>query len=186
MRNGTVMKKDILTTAEAKRLLELEKVIDKEDSGSTRLKSEDLFAGKRYALHSVNGIIKERFYLSIKRSRKKIAKISFHHFHGDTSKCLFRIDFAGTHKNPEVASDTVPEKFAAHAGEVIPDSHVHYYLEGEDENWALPIGETDFRDFGQIRNLEDSMQDIINRVNEHIHLTTRIIYDKSIPYDGAD
>ncbi|MCM1490391.1 MAG: hypothetical protein NC095_06155 [Muribaculum sp.] len=180
------MKKEVLTTAEAKRLLELEKEIDIENSDSTRLRSEDLFVGKRYTLLSVNGIKQEKFYLSIKRSAKKIAKISFHHFHGDTSKCLFRIDFAGTHKNPEVASAAVPDNFAAHAGEVILESHVHYYLEGEDENWALPIGETEFRDFSQISNLEDSIQDIINKVNEHIHLTTRIIYDKSIPYDGAD
>lgn len=180
------MNKDELSANEAKRLLELEKTIDFENSDKTRLSSEDLFVRKRFSLVSTKAIKEERFRLLIHRSTKKITKISLVHLYDGLFKCLFRLDLSGTHKNPEIANDNVPHNFAIHAGEILWGSHVHYYIEGEDDRWALPIEETEFKDFAKVADLEEVLQDIIDKVSEHIHLNTRIIYDKSIPYDGTD
>lgn len=174
------MKNDILTTSEANVLLKLLKEI--EDSTNKPVTIDFDKSNKiKFSLVSKERPKEEYFTLHIFKSNKKMDKISFNHIYKDLSVCLFRLDFGGMHKNPETITKEVPEKFESHIGEIIKDAHVHYYIEGYELSWALPINETEFKDYAGILNFEESLQSILDSVRGFINLDTKIYYSAHLP-----
>lgn len=76
---------------------------------------------------------------------------------------------------------TYPKYSKSILSESITRSHVHYYVEGYGADWALPIAETEFKDWVKIDNLEDELQGILDKFNAEINLTTPIVYDQKLP-----
>ena len=86
------------------------------------------------------------FFLEVTQSSKKRLKITLHFQNINASLPLLRIDYGGTHKNPEEANKNVPDCFRAFTAEdfMEDDPHIHYYVEGQGLNWAIPLREDDF------------------------------------------
>lgn len=101
--------------------------------------------------------------------------------HDDSVQCLFRLDINGTHKNPEQTNEKVPEKFRKYAGELLLESHVHCYVEGYDDSWAIPLRETDFSDWESFSNIENEIQGMLDVFCRCINLSTEIFYDQKLP-----
>ncbi|HPV15460.1 MAG TPA: hypothetical protein PL126_07425, partial [Candidatus Cloacimonadota bacterium] len=59
---------------------------------------------------------------------------------------LLRIDYGGIHVNPETANEHVPERFLEYVGKEfdVGEPHIHYYIQGHDLDWALPLLNDDF------------------------------------------
>ncbi len=87
-----------------------------------------------------------KFFLEVNQSEKNRLKITLHFQNIDASMPLLRIDYGGTHKNPELANKYVPESFLEHKGKefVVGEPHIHYYIQGHDLDWALPLIDDDF------------------------------------------
>lgn len=179
------MSDNSLSTAEANRLLTLPKEI--ESAGKEPVIMEFYKKGQKiyYKLVSVCEPKRKNFILSVYRSKKSLDKITFHHLHEDSVHCLFRIDLGGVHSNPQRWDPSIPEVFKKYAGVSLKESHVHFYFEGFEEEWALPLQETNFKEFSGSIDIESKLQDIIDKVREYINLTTRIIYNQGLSY-GED
>lgn len=70
------------------------------------------------------------FFLDIWQSSKQQIKLTLHFQEDDASIALLRIDFNGRHKNPETENNNVPEIFSPYAGQMLDDSHIHYFIDG--------------------------------------------------------
>lgn len=156
------------------------------------LKKEVISSPEVYRLSFANGKSKhglllrsfdnnnELFLLSIKRSEKILLKVSFHHMRKNDRQFLFRVDLAGTHMNPAVCTDSVPEEFLPFKNMLLRGPHVHYYVEGYESGWALPFEATPFREWSGMSDPEHSLQGIVDKISETINLTTKIIYDPNL------
>lgn len=87
------------------------------------------------------------FLLAIGRSRRNNLKLSLH-FQDDTTKQgMLRLDYNGTHKNPETITPTLPAKFKPYVGKQFDYSehHMHYHVEEYPSlAWAIPLTDDDF------------------------------------------
>lgn len=176
---------EILTNQKAQELLSLKKIFKENPGRPLRLNINECSAtGKEVILlQSEDGL--ENFSLSIIRSRKRIAKVTFNHVEKSYNYCLFRLDINGApHTNPKNGNEFVPDEFLRYAGIKLSGSHVHYYIEGygPELGWALPLSETEFSDFEKNKDIESTLQFIIDKVRAVINLSDQIIYDKLIDY----
>ena len=122
------------------------------------------------------------FFLDINVSPKNSLKINFHYQEDESSIGLLRIDYGGSHKNPEIVIDTVPEKFKSFAGQYIQEDHIHYCIEGYKElAWAVPLSHDEFpvKKYSTNNDLYNIIESIANLVN----LKTKFNVQMSINYD---
>lgn len=174
------MDKNILSTEDANNLMRLHKIVESNDS-VVRFSFKPDDTSVAFSLVSTENPKEEHFRLFIKKSKKKTAKVTLHHMHNETLQCLLRVDINGAHQNPRLADERVPEKFHPHAGKMLRASHVHYYIEGYEDFWALPLNETDFKEWTHIDNIENSLQGILDKFRGIINLSTAVIYDSALP-----
>lgn len=134
-------------------------------------------------LLSEDGI--EEFSLEIQRSRKILAKITFHHMEKTFKQCLFRLDLNGApHTNPSVCNEFVPEVLKKFQGKDVGRSHMHQYVEGygPELTWAMPVKDTAFSRFPNLNDIEPVMQGIVDTVCEVINLSEKIVYNQLLSY----
>ena len=89
------------------------------------------------------------FLWEITQSAKDELRVSLHCQEDGSKIGLFRVDYNGGHRNPNVANEHLPEKFYPYIGKVFSnsESHVHYFVEGYKQlAWALPISDTVLKD----------------------------------------
>src|SRR5690349_19341236 len=80
------------------------------------------------------------FFLDIWQSSKQQIKLTLHFQEADASIALLRVDFNGRHQNPEIANGNVPKIFHPYAGQMLTDSHIHYFVDGyKPLAWAIPL-----------------------------------------------
>jgi hypothetical protein len=129
----------MLTTEEAKSLLEMNKVLEK--------KKQYLDLAKEKSRFDLISEDKEfKFLLQIERSRKIEFKTTMHHHEKVLFTGLLRIDFKGCHPNPEIADDNVPDFIKPFAGQFFKNiPHIHFFVEGHKPLvWAIPLSASDF------------------------------------------
>jgi len=116
------------------------------------------------------------FLWEIKQSSKNTLKISLHIQENDSKIGLLRIDYNGSHKNPEYINEFVPEKFHKYKGKEFINSehHIHYYVQGyKSLAWAIPLIDDDF-EIKTIKNPNHQFTDIIKLFAKKINLETII------------
>lgn len=82
------------------------------------------------------------FLWVIAQSAKNSLKISLHYQEDESKMGLLRVDYYGTHQNPFVATENLPDKFKSYIGKSFSydECHVHYHVEGyKSLAWAIPI-----------------------------------------------
>ena len=88
-----------------------------------------------------------RFFIQVISSRKMQFKMTLHSQEKKTSIPLVRIDYKGSHTNPDSILDTVPEYLKRYAGrEFTREAHIHFYVQGYKLLvWAMPLSDYDFQ-----------------------------------------
>lgn len=112
----------------------------------------------RYELREAQGS-DTSFLLDINRSRKNSLKLSLYCLERDMKIGLLRVDYNGTHKNPEEITSDLPSKFKRHAGKWFDfsDHHIHYYVEGYPPLvWAIPLADDEFP-LKELQNVNDAL-----------------------------
>jgi len=87
-----------------------------------------------------------KFFLEVKQSERNRLKITLHFQDHKASPNLLRIDYGGIHVNPEIANEYVTEQFLKYKAKEFSknEPHIHYYIQGHDLDWALPLLDDDF------------------------------------------
>lgn len=180
----------MLTQVDADKILATPKfVIDKGKPCNTF--HLDLVKNKKYRIYltpadSID--CPKEYLLDIKISDKFRTKITLHTQENKSYFCVFRLDLNGPqHKNPDVITADVPEKFRPYAGKLIDGSHEHYHVEGYGSaDWAIPV---EFDDFPAktltLENYAKEFGNILNALSDVINLQTKLTFESELMY-GMD
>ncbi len=82
------------------------------------------------------------FLWEVTQSKKNSIRVSFHCQDNDSKIGLLRVDYNSGHKNPEVVTEFLPEKFHPYVGKHFSkdDHHIHYHVQGYNSLvWAIPL-----------------------------------------------
>lgn len=135
----------IISNEQSEYLIRLKKKVLQND-----VTLEQLTINQEFLMHLRLELISDEddevsFLWEITQSSKNTIRISLH-FQEDESKIgLLRVDYNSGHRNPEAASDTLPQRFLPFVGKWFSneESHVHYHVEGyKSLAWAIPIEES--------------------------------------------
>ena len=136
----------IISNEQSEYLIQLKKKVLQND-----VALEQLTINQEFPMHLRFELISEEdddfsFLWEITQSSKNDIRISLH-FQEDESKIgLFRVDYNSGHRNPETASDKLPQRFLPFVGKWFSndESHVHYHVEGyKPLAWAVPIEDSE-------------------------------------------
>lgn len=84
----------------------------------------------------------QEFILVIRPNVKIGVKMTLH-LMSDQKEGLVRLDYNGSHQNPLVWQEGVPEVFKPYAGHQFQNqTHLHQFVENYSLKWALPISDT--------------------------------------------
>lgn len=120
-----------LTQEEINQLFDLKKI------PVSAIKVDFPFQGEEIEIELQNETGRIKFQADINRANKITSKVTFQLRH----KKIFiirRLDLNGNHKNPP---DTAPDTlFAGYENYIFNrEDHIHFYIEGFGERWALPL-----------------------------------------------
>ena len=117
------------------------------------------------------------FLWTVKQSKKMSVRMSLHCQQEDSRIGLIRVDYNSGHKNPEEASEDLPDILKPYIGKVfsMDESHVHFHVTGETQQmlWAIPIENSEM----PVKTFDASPNDIENVIMEFaklINVTTDI------------
>jgi len=118
------------------------------------------------------------FILDINLNQKISFKVSMHHQEDTNDIGLLRVDFNGTHKNPEEVIQKLPAEFHPYAGKIFApsDHHVHIYTCPDEYpilSWALPLTVHHFP-VKEIKNNND-LQNALNYFAKEINLQGNLL-----------
>lgn len=140
------------------------------------------FKNKKNRLELISHQDSERnFWIEMTSNQKIILKTSIHHLESNTFVGLLRIDYKGTHQNPEGIRDTLPDYLKPYAGKWFDPSehHMHVYVEGyKPLVWAIPLSDIDF----PIKEINDAsdLSDLITNFATLINLKSQINVQQAI------
>lgn len=113
--------------------------------------------------------------------KKNHLKMSLHLQEQKDNTGLLRIDYRGSHVNPQIAPENLPEKFVPYVGAFFEatSSHVHYYVPGGRSSleWAIPIADTDIS-CKKILSLHKDIGNAIESFCTYINIGTKIQFDR--------
>lgn len=168
-----------ISNEQAETLIHLKKKIFQDDKVIDNLVIDQIFPLRlRYELVS-NEDGDFSFLWEITQSSKSAFRISLH-FQEDESKIgLFRVDYNSGHRNPETASDKLPQRFLPFVGKWFSneESHVHYHVEGyKPLAWAVPIEDSEMTtkeiaDTNTNEKLSSAIQEFAKIINLETVLT---------------
>jgi 5-hydroxyisourate hydrolase-like protein (transthyretin family) len=144
-----------ITNEQAEYLLKLPKKIVQKD-----MLLDKLIIDQKFPFDARFELVSEKddeftFLWEIHQSKKNCIRVSFHQQENDSKTGLLRVDYNSGHKNPEVATEHVPEKFHPFVGKCfsIKEHHIHYHVQGyKSLVWAVPLSIDEF----EIKELNDS------------------------------
>ena len=145
----------MLTQGEADALVAMPKKRKSDESYDFPLPGETL------TIPIISDDEREEFLIDINRGRIKLIKCTYQELYRTTT-ILLRLDVDGPpHTNPEVIS--VPISYLApHNGKTIECPHLHLYVEGYMDKWAIP---TPTDRFPNITDLYGTLQDFFDYCN---------------------
>ena len=118
----------------------------------------------------------EEFLIDISRGRIRLTKCTYQERYRATN-ILVRLDIDGPpHTNPAV--DSVPLAFLEpYSGHTIECPHLHLYVEGYMDKWAIPAPSDKFPDADNLNRTLNDFFDYCN-VIERPHITYRGLLDE--------
>jgi len=169
----------IISNEQSEYLIQLKKKVLQND-----VALEQLTINQEFPMHLRFELISEEdndfsFLWEITQSAKNDIRISLH-FQEDESKIgLFRVDYNSGHRNPETASDKLPQRFLPFVGKWFSneESHVHYHVEGyKPLAWAVPIEDSEMTtkeiaDTNTNEKLSSAIQEFAKIINLETVLT---------------
>ena len=145
----------MLTQSEADDLIRLPKVKNSNDS------YDFPFPGDFLNIPIISQDEHENFLIDISRGRIRLTKCTYQERY-QTIIILIRLDLDGPpHTNPEVASVPLP-CLTPHNGLAIDCPHLHLYVEGFMDKWAIPAPNDEFPN---TNNLYTTLQDFFSYCN---------------------
>jgi len=147
----------MFTNEEAKELIEIKKILEKpnqELSFSTEKLRIDLI---------VPGEPDYKFFIDVNPYKRIQFKLTLHSQEKFNNVRLLRIDFKGSHNNPEHILDTLPNFLRPYVGmEFRREAHIHFYVEGyKPLVWAMPLSKYSF-DIKKLNSEEDYVTALVN------------------------
>lgn len=132
----------VITNEQTDYLIQLKKKIIQDDKVLDRITID-----QKYPMNLRYELISEEddefsFLWEITQSTKNAIRISLHFQEDESNEGLLRVDYNSGHRNPEMATDKLPERFIPYIGKWFTneESHVHYHVEGyKSLAWAIPI-----------------------------------------------
>lgn len=169
----------IISNEQSEYLIQLKKKVLQND-----VALEQLTINQEFPMHLRFELISEEdddfsFLWEITQSAKNAIRISLY-FQEDESKIgLFRVDYNSGHRNPETASDKLPQRFLPFVGKWFSneESHVHYHVEGyKPLAWAVPIEDSEMTtkeiaDTNTNEKLSSAIQEFAKIINLETVLT---------------
>lgn len=169
----------IISNEQSEYLIQLKKKVLQND-----VALEQLTINQEFPMHLRFELISEEdddfsFLWEITQSAKNAIRISLH-FQEDESKIgLFRVDYNSGHRNPETASNKLPQRFLPFVGKWFSneESHVHYHVEGyKPLAWAVPIEDSEMTtkeiaDTNTNEKLSSAIQEFAKIINLETELT---------------
>lgn len=113
-----------------------------------------------------------KFQADLNRANTIVEKVTFQVRHKNVYS-IRRLDFKGNHKNPPgPAPDEIFEGFEDYRFE--KQDHVHFYVEGYNEKWALPLSALPGLDIQDMDDIYDRMWKFFKYCNvENLELKIR-------------
>jgi len=168
-----------ISNEQADYLLKLpKKIVDKDQILDQILIDQEFGFNKRFEM--ISEVDSEfTFLFEIQQSKKNRLRLSFHHQDNESKIGLLRVDYNGGHKNPEKATDNLPEKFKPYVGKFFDNNehHIHYYVEGyRSLAWAIPLTDDNFiiKEINEGSDFNDTFVEIIKLFASVINVKTRI------------
>ncbi|MBI4721504.1 MAG: hypothetical protein HY769_00620 [Candidatus Stahlbacteria bacterium] len=145
----------MLNQSEADRLIAIQKKRVKEERYNFPL------AGERLVIPIISTDEREPFLIDINRRRIKLTKCTYQNRYQGTI-ILVRLDVDGSpHPNPEVVN--VPLTYLEpYNGQTILCPHLHLYVEGFDDKWAIP---SPSGKFSRTKNIRATLDDFFYYCN---------------------
>lgn len=168
-----------ITNEQAEYLLKLpKKIVENERILNSLTINQEFPFNKRYELVSEKDE-EFTFLLEIIQSKKISIRVSIHYQENDSKTGLLRIDYNGGHKNPEIITEFLPEKFHPFAGKDFSNSehHIHYHVQGyKPLAWAIPleIDEFDIKELNDDVNFNYTFAEIIRLFAKTVNIETAI------------
>ena len=168
---------------EALNLIELPKWVEDENGEIVKTMTIEQQFPMRFRLHLVSAFDQNKeFLLDVKQSEKFGIRLNFQMM-DDANWGLARLDYNSNHKNPDVLTDDVPDKFLSHVGELfVMKAHLHYHVDGYPQlAWALPLEETEIltKDVKD-SDLPQGFVDAFDSFSTYLHLQTHIVFNKMV------
>ncbi|MCF2219394.1 hypothetical protein H9Q08_08760 [Chryseobacterium sp. PS-8] len=123
----------------------------------------------------------QKFLIELTSNEKILLKTSLHHQENNTYVGLLRIDFKGTHINPDHELETLPSYLKPYLGKYFSpeEPHVHIYIEGyRPLSWAIPLSEYDF-EVQSLNNKQDIVE-LVLKFGEKINVISRLNINTSL------
>jgi hypothetical protein len=165
----------MLTKAQVDYLLQLPKVFNDKDPTIDLVKEKN-------RLNLISPDDNEWKFLVEITSNKKISfKISLHCQEDNTKIGLLRIDYKGSHKNPEIENTFVPEFLKPYTAMIFyNEAHIHIFVdEYRNLDWAIPL-----KNYGGFLILEiNSKNDLISAIEafaEKINIISKLTIQESL------
>ena len=145
----------MLIQSEAEALINIPKIKNSNDSYSFPL------LGKYLTIPLISQDEQENFLIDISRGRIRLTKCTYQERY-QTIIILIRLDVDGPpHTNPEVVNAPLPY-LTPYNGQTIDCPHLHLYVEGFMDKWAIPAPNDEFSDTA---NLYKTLQDFFQYCN---------------------
>lgn len=145
----------MLTQSEADDLINISKMKESNDSyGFPR-------PGEKLTIPIISHDEQENFLMDVSRARIRLTKCTYQERY-QQMVILVRLDLDGPpHTNPEVVSVPLPY-LLPYNGQTIDCPHLHLYVEGFMDKWAIPTPNDEFPD---TTNLYTTLQDFFHYCN---------------------
>jgi hypothetical protein len=117
-----------------------------------------------------------KFLIDIQPSKRARYKMTLHSQENNSYFGLLRVDFNGSHENPERISETLPDELKQYAGmKFRRESHIHLHVEGYKQlAWAIPLRDHVFPT-KELTEPSDYLQAVVEFANLlHVHPMPRI------------
>ena len=145
----------MLTQSEADALINIPKIKNSDDS------YDFPFPGDFLKIPIISQDEQENFLIDISRGRILLTKCTYQERY-QTIIILIRLDVDGPpHTNPEVVNVPLPY-LTPYNGQTIDCPHLHLYVEGFMDKWAIPAPNDEFSD---TTNLYTTLQDFFQYCN---------------------
>ena len=132
-----------MTFEESEKYINCAKVVVGDDGKVTQSYDACMTANGSYQLNLQSVDSPETKFLLIVRPNVKIGVKMTLHLMNKMKEGLIRLDYAGSHTNPQEWKEGVPVIFKQYAGHCFNNqTHLHKFVENYSLQWALPIEET--------------------------------------------